>query len=626
MATINSNQRVKTSTPAVRPLANYARFGAVLSLFVAAPIWLADEVIHSLSSLGSLDTSIALWVAVFSLPLGILLIASGEPVLRSRHKHVGDFALLEQQLGPVMSTLAAVSIVVEHISTFALLSSVGAFFIISAFPHLAEQRLPLSFWIAFVAVVFTSIQRRRFPKTASVIVILTLVLLLVLIIGFIGASPYFLTTGSQHLAEVSEEITSRASTAPAILVSIFTALVTIMTPVIMMRHLSMDLSVYTPERARSATISMVSIAFASAVVTIGVFSNVADIDSGATLLRDHVVFNALRIISVPSWVLIVFAATLLTSTFIASRVVLDDVDTLSNELTNFSILPLHVSRFLNLTGANTALLLLGALGLLYISGGNLELIVPIVVSTGLVSLSLTRLAALKYWTKQLRHEGHSHERKTMKKAKLVALGGVVVSLIVLIAFLIADMKEGTWIAVALIGLFYLVFFMIRSHYLYYGSGEVESTVADPIAPGRVHYMIVASDLGPVTQRAIHWIEATRPYSLEVIHVDRGGDDTAQQVARWRALELDVPLTLIEATSIRVHQSIIEHIRRVRQGNPNRLINVVIPHLVYGVRLQNRFYNAELRQLRRALNKEPGVMVTLVPWSDSVNATYKESHA
>lgn len=146
MATNISYQIVKGKPSAGRPLANYARFGAVLSLFVAAPIWLADEVIHSLNPLGSLDTSIALWVAIFSLPLGILLIASGEPVLRSRHKHVGDFALLEEQLGPVMSTLAAVSIVVEHIATFALLSSVGAFFIVSAYPALAEQRLPLSFF------------------------------------------------------------------------------------------------------------------------------------------------------------------------------------------------------------------------------------------------------------------------------------------------------------------------------------------------------------------------------------------------------------------------------------------------------------------------------------------------
>lgn len=624
MATNISYQIVKGKPSAGRPLANYARFGAVLSLFVAAPIWLADEVIHSLNPLGSLDTSIALWVAIFSLPLGILLIASGEPVLRSRHKHVGDFALLEEQLGPVMSTLAAVSIVVEHIATFALLSSVGAFFIVSAYPALAEQRLPLSFLVALLAVVITSAQRRRFPKIATIIVIATLVTLLVLIIGFIGASPYFMTTGSQDLAEVSLEITSRASTAPAILVSIFTALVTVMTPVFMMRHLSMDLSIYTPERARSATTAMVSIVFALGVVTIGVFSNVADIDSGAFLVRDHVVFNALRIIAIPSGILYFFGGLLLVSTFIAARAVLDDVDTLANELTNFSILPLHVSRFLYLTMSDTLLVVLGALLLLFISGGMLELIVPIVVSTGLVSLSLTRLAALKFWTQQLRYEGHSRERKTMRKAKFVALGGVIVSLIVLVSFLIADMKEGTWIAVALIALFYLVFFMLRSHYLYGGSGAAEEKVADPVAPGRVHYMIVALDLGPVTQRAVHWIEATRPHSLEMIHVDRGGDDTAQQVKRWQNLGIEVPLTLIEATSIRVHQSIVEHIRRVRQSNPNRLINVVIPHLVFGLRLQNRFYNAELRQLRRALHREPGVMITLVPWSD--NASFKETHA
>lgn len=618
MARKNSNQRQSGSNQLTRPLQSYARFGAVASLFVIAPIWLADEVIRSLHHLGELDTSIAVWVAVFALPLALLLVASGEPVLRSRHKHTGDFALLDRELGPRMSTLAAVSIVVEHISTFALISAAGGFFIVSALPRFAEHRLTFALFIAIVTVFVSTVDKRRFPRIATGIIILTLVMVLILIIGFIGASPYLLTTSSQDLADVSQEITSRTGTASKILVSIFTALVTAMTPVIMMRHFVTDLSIYSVERARSASTALVSATLAFGVLMIGVFSNVADIDSGAFLLREYAVFNALRIINIPPSVLLIFGALLVASAFIAARIILDDVEIVAAELTNFSILPLHVSRFFNLTGANTAIMLVGAIGLLIYSSGSFTTIVPIVVSSGLISLTLTRLATLLYWRKQLRYEGHSHERKTMKKAKLVALGGVVVSFIVLLAFLAADMKTGTWIAVVLIGFFYVLFYIIRSHYLYYGGGAGERTVADPVIPGRVHYMIVASDLGPVVQRAVHWIEATRPYSMEVIHVDRGGDDTTQQISRWQKLHLNVELTIIEATSIRVHQSVIEHIRRIRQDNHNRLINVVIPHVVFNQTWKNRLHNAELRYLRRALDKEPGVMVTMVPWSDEVN--------
>lgn len=590
------------------------------SLFVTAPIWMTDEVIRALQPLGNLDTSIAVWISLLCLPLGMLLVVSGEPVLRSRHKHVGDFAQLDAELGPRMSTLAAVAIIIEHISTFALLSATMSFFIISAFPQYISQRIVFALVGAIAAVVSVAFDKRRYTKIASGLVLVTLTVLLVLIIGMIGASPYFLTTGSEDLANVSREVASRSDSAGRILIALFTALVTAMTPAILMRHLATDLAIYSKERARSATASMVALTFATGVVTVGVFTNVADIDSGAFLLREYTVFNALRIIHIPPVVLAGFGFLLFACTFFAARMVLDDAEKVAEELSNFSLLPLHISRVLSLTGSNTALLLVVAIGILLLSDGEFELIIPIVVASGLISLILSRLAAWLYWRRRLRHEGHSHERKTMKKAKLVALGGVIVSFIVLIAFLIADLKEGTWVAALAIGLLYIVIYMIRSHYLYYGGGAGEKTVSDPIVPGRVHYMVMASDLGPVVQRAVHWIQATRPYSLEVIHVDRGGDDTAQQIQRWQDLQLDVELTIIEATSIRVHQSVIDHIRRIRQDNPNRLINVVIPHVVFNYKIQNRVHNAELRQLRRALDKEPGVMVTLVPWSNDLNTS------
>ncbi|MCS4484428.1 hypothetical protein NXS08_02860 [Gleimia sp. 6138-11-ORH1] len=622
MALKNSNQRQKGSGKTTRPLQSYARFGAVTALFVTAPIWLADEVILSLRPLGQLDTSIAVWIAVFALPLALLLVASGEPVLRSRHKHVGDFALLDSELGSRMSTLAAVSTIVEYISTYALLAATGGFFIISAFPRLYDYQLVFSIFMAIAVVFSTTLGKRRYPKIATGIVVGTLTLLIILIIGFIGASPYLLTTGSQDLVDVSQEITSRTSTAPRILVSLFSALVTVMTPVIMIRHFATDLSIYSPQRARSATTAMVATTFAFGVVTIGVFSNVADIDSGAFLLREYAVFNALRIINIPTVILGIFAAFLLAATLVSMRVILDDARIVAAELTHFSIFPLHVARFFNLTGANITLLLIGTIGLLSYSNGKFTTIIPIVVLSGIISLTLTRLATLLYWRKQLRYEGHSHERKTMKKAKLVALGGVVVSFIMLLAFLAADMKTGTWAAVALIGSFYMFFFLVRSHYLYYGGDAIEEPVAEPLMPGRVHHMVIAPNLGPAVQRAIHWVKATRPHSMEIIHVDRGGDDAQVQIERWRKLALNVELTLIETSSIRVHQAVLEHIRRIRQDNPNRLINVVIPHYVLNSIWKNRFYNAEIRYLRRALEKESGVMVTVIPWSEEVNTKLK----
>ena len=80
-------------------------------------------------------------------------------------------------------------------------------------------------------------------------------------------------------------------------------------------------------------------------------------------------------------------------------------------------------------------------------------------------------------------------------------------------------------------------------------------------------MIVANTLGPVLRRATRWIKSTRPYSIELLHVDSGGDDVAETLEEWRKEGIDVDLTILEAGDARPTQAIIDHVREAVPRTP-----------------------------------------------------------
>ncbi|MDI9587779.1 MAG: hypothetical protein QM234_02305 [Acidobacteriota bacterium] len=613
LASINTQRR--STYPPARPVARVVPFIASASMMMLVPIWQPDALLQALAPLGYFDASIAMWLTVFAFPLIVLLTLSSVPVLRARKKHVGDFAGIDATLGTRMSTLAGSAQVIVYIASYALAVSTMSFVLGSMWPQLIPIRTPLAVSAALLIAMFQTLRVGRNNWLASLIVTASFVLVLFLTAGLIGSSPYFSTTASSDLAIVSSQVSRGTPFARGIVPAIMAGLAVVLAPVLLLRHLTTDLSIYNRPLSKNAGAAQLVIAVVGSLLAITAMVNIVDVDSGTFIGRRYTFYTALRVVGIPEWLLFISTAMFLAVAITGARTVLVDGDKLSAELTNFHLLPNYLTHTPTRRALTPLLYALTAAGLMIIGDSEFRFIVPTLVISGFVNLSLTRWSTMRHWSQKLRTEGHSRERITMKRARLTALIGLIISVVVLVALVTADMFRGAWIVAGAILLLYVLLYSVRRHYLIYGTGAGETTTDDPIVPGRVHYMIVANTLGPVLRRATRWIKSTRPYSIELLHVDSGGDDAAETLEEWRKEGIDVDLTILEAGDARPTQAIIDHVRRSRAAHPNRLVNVVLPQVVFSNPVQSRMHNKELEHLQKSLKKEPGVLITIVPWVD-----------
>lgn len=607
----------KTSArKATYPIAHVSAVLASASLLVLVPVWQPDALLHVLDPLGYFDASIAAWLTVFAVPLILLIIISDIPVLLARHRHVGYFAGIDEALGPRMSTLAAASQFIEYISTYALAAASIGFLIGSMWPSMASARTPVAISAALLIAMLQMLKlSKQNLKLAAVLVFMSFALLIFLTAGILGSSPYFAGTSSSDLALVSREVSRGSPFARGIAPALGLGLGVVLAPALLMGHLTNDLSHYSIPHVRNAGAAIVAIALAASFASALAMMNIADVDSARFIGRSNTFYAALRAVGLPEWVLISATAVLILVAITSARTVLSSVEKLSGELANFHLLPIHLMNEATRQAFAPFVTALGASAVLFIGNARFQFIVPTLALSGFTSLTLTRWSTVRYWNKKLAYEGHTPERNKMKRARLMALGGLVISAALVVLLFISDIFKGAWITAGMVLSAYVLLYTVRRHYLSYGIGAGETTTEDPIIPGRVHYMIVAQNMGPVLARATRWINSTRPYSLELLHVDTGGGDGQEALKEWREKDIGVDLTILDAGQTRVTEAIVEHVRRTRAAHPNRLVNVVLPQVVFKNPVLDRFHNMELHHLEKTLLDEPGVMTTVVPWAD-----------
>ena len=235
------------------------------------------------------------------------------------------------------------------------------------------------------------------------------------------------------------------------------------------------------------------------------------------------------------------------------------------------------------------------------------------VFTGFVTLALTRFCALTYWGAALRREGNAHRRSSMKRSRAFAILGVVVAIAILMSFVVADMTNGAWAAVVTIAVLYLVFYSTRRRIIAASLDTRERSHRSPDLPSRVHYIILAPDMREGVSRAVRWVRACRPYSVELLHIDQDGDGAEVMKDQWAHAGVPIDLTVVSAQRTRPSAAIIDHVRRFRGEDPSRVVNVVFPVPVERSGRRGIGYSLETRRVERLLAREPGVMTTRVPW-------------
>jgi hypothetical protein len=231
-----------------------------------------------------------------------------------------------------------------------------------------------------------------------------------------------------------------------------------------------------------------------------------------------------------------------------------------------------------------------------------------------VSFTLSQLGMLRHWTRELRTEPNPAVRSRMKRSRLVNGVGFGLTGTVLIIVLVTKFTHGAWITLLAMGVLFLLMRGIRKHYdRVRDELALDDVSAARALPSRVHAVVLVSKVHKPTMRALAYARAARPNVIEAVTVGVDREDIDGLVAEWEALDLPVPLRILDSPYREITRPVLKYVRSVRRESPRDLVIVYIPEYVVGHWWEQLLHNQSALRLKGRLLFTPGVVVASVPW-------------
>ncbi|MCW2520824.1 MAG: amino acid/polyamine/organocation transporter, superfamily, partial [Mycobacterium sp.] len=232
-----------------------------------------------------------------------------------------------------------------------------------------------------------------------------------------------------------------------------------------------------------------------------------------------------------------------------------------------------------------------------------------------VSFTLSQIGMVRHWTRLLRAETDSAQRRRMQRSRVINSIGLVCTGAVLVVVVVTKFRAGAWIAILAMGFLFMIMKLIHKHYATV-SHELEARAAeegDVVLPSRNHAIVLVSNLHLPTKRALAYARATRPDVLEAITVNVDDEEAHELVHKWEDSNVSVPLKVIASPYREITRPVLAYVKRIIKDSPRTVVTVFIPEYVVGHWWEQVLHNQSALRLKGRLLFEPNVMVTSVPW-------------
>ena len=100
--------------------------------------------------------------------------------------------------------------------------------------------------------------------------------------------------------------------------------------------------------------------------------------------------------------------------------------------------------------------------------------------------------------------------------------------------------------------------------------------------------------------------------LLAVHISPGDDEAERFKGYWAAWGDHVPLEVVDSPYRAVVAPLACYIDALRSQRPDLTLTVVLPAIIVKHRWHQPLHNGTARRLRRALRRQPGVVITTIP--------------
>ncbi|HEX8105107.1 MAG TPA: APC family permease [Solirubrobacteraceae bacterium] len=229
-----------------------------------------------------------------------------------------------------------------------------------------------------------------------------------------------------------------------------------------------------------------------------------------------------------------------------------------------------------------------------------------------LSFTLSQTGMVRHWSRQLAEDGVDRPaRRVVRRKQAINALGALATGVVFVIVLATKFAQGAWIVVLATPLLFWTMKAMARHYRRV-SAELTPAASGVALPGRIHTVVLVSNLLAPTLRALAFAQATAPATLRAVKVSDAGDRDPL-VGEWENRGVPVPLVIVDSPYRETVGPVRRYVRHLRREHPGDVVSVIIPEYVVSHWWQHILHNQTALRLKGALLFEPAVTVTSVPW-------------
>jgi len=601
-----------------------------------------DEILLTLAVAGIAATTISPWVGLGVVVVLLVVVSSYRQNVRAYPSGGGDYEVATTNLGPSAGIGVASALLVDYVLTVAVSISSGAQYAASALPFLRGHEV---LFAVAVVVILTVMNLRGVRESGTVFAIPTYCFMaLVGLLAVVGAIRFFAddlpmaeSAGFEMTPEAGFDQGLTGLAGAFLLARAFASGCAALTGV---EAISNGVPAFRKPKSRNAATTLALLGGISATMMISILllaqaTGVKYVEDahdqltagGQPLPEDynqHPVLSQLAAAVFQGFTPAFVAISIVTGLILvlAANTAFNGFPVLGSILAKDGFLPrqLH-TRGDRLAFSNGIITLaVAAIVLIVAFDAQVTRLIQLYIVGVFVSFTLSQLGMLRHWTRALRKEPDPTERARMQRSRVVNGVGFVMTATVLVIVLATKFTHGAWITLLAMAVLFALMKAIRAHYARVRDElELDDVAGARALPSRVHAIVLVSKIHKPTMRAVAYARASRPSVLEAVTVGVDAEEIADLRARWEALDLPVPLRVLDSPFREITRPVLKYVRSVRRDSPRDLVVVYIPEYVVGHWWEQLLHNQSALRLKGRLLFTPGVVVASVPWQLSSSA-------
>ncbi|MBD2296656.1 amino acid permease [Anabaena sphaerica FACHB-251] len=590
-----------TSAHSEERLSNAAALAVLSSDALSSVAYATEEILLVLVAAGSGALGLSVPIAIAIIALLAIVVLSYRQTIRAYPQGGGSYIVARENLGLYPGLVAGGSLMIDYILTVTVSISAGTAALTSAIPALQSHTVLLCLLFIFLLMLANL---RGVKESGQIFMIPTYAFIasIFLLIG-IGLFKYY--TGQVITEYPSIPVTEGLSL--FFILRAFAAGCTALTGV---EAISDGVLAFKPPEWKNARLTLLYLGIILGLMFVGIsyLANIYHIvpEEGQTvvsLLGRQILGTGL----VYYFVQIVTLLVLL----LAANTSYADFPRLCYFLARDGFLPRQLSLLGDrLVYSNGIVLLSVCAGILVIIfKGQVNAVIPLYAVGVFTSFTLSQAGMVRHWF---------NEQTGSWRASAVMNGlGAIATFVVLLVIISTKFLLGAWLVVIAIPVVVSLFAAIHRHYQYVAQRlsiqgiAPRSYIPRPKPEVITHPAVVV--VGQLNRGTVEALDYARTIADEIVavHVDMGATDRDKLQEKWRNLEADIPLHIIDSPYRSVIEPIVNFVSQFEERHPDVFTTIIIPAFVTRNWWDGILHNQTTLFLKNALRAKKSRVITTV---------------